>query len=169
MNDSDGHKPVPETDNPPGETRPERISLSRGPRPARILLSDDEPCVRDAIMLVIEFFFTGYVITDCSTGDEAWSELSKSEPDLLITDFNHPGLSLEEMLRLLSRKGTRFPVAVLSMTLASFPDVQQRILSLPGLTITIVHKPFLPAELKTCIINCLTPASDHHPTYRVLH
>ena len=65
MSENDGQKPPQnrsrkeeQTPKPPA---PESVSLLKGNRPARILLCDDEPCIRDCMRIIFDWTFDGPV------------------------------------------------------------------------------------------------------------
>lgn len=131
-------------------------SLLRGARPARILLLDDEPFVTDAMKLMLQFYFKDYTVAECRTGDDGWAAILQQRPDLLITDYGHPGLRLEEMLPRLSRRSASFPIIIASAYVSGLPDLQAQLLSQRGLTIKLLNKPFLAEELRAKVLECLT-------------
>lgn len=81
-------------------------------------------------------------------------------PDLLITDYGHLGLSLEELLHRLYRSRPKFPILVSSAYVGGCPELQQRLLSFPGFAIEFLNKPFTVADLKAKVLNCFTSASS---------
>ena len=78
-----------------------------------------------------------------TNGDEAWADLSQRDPDVLITDIQHPGLGGWEILRLLAAQKVKYPIVVLT----GYSDVNETICEashpeLRGLNITVMNKPF---------------------------
>lgn len=149
----------------PAQTPHEVISLLRGTRPARIILMDDEQFVRDAMKMMMEFYFKDYVTVECADGDKCWSEISRNMPDLLITDYGHTGMRLETMFPLLRRNQLRFPIIIASAYVSGMAELQKRLVSQPGLRITLLNKPFLAEDLKTRVIACLNgseSSSERH-------
>jgi DNA-binding response OmpR family regulator len=139
------------------------ISLLREAGPARIILLDDEQFVRDAIKMMLQFYFRDYLTVECANGDEGWSEISRQSPDLLITDYGHPGMRLETLFPLLRENQYQFPILIASAYVSSTPELQKRLLSQPGLKVTLLNKPFMAEDLKTRVISCLNgsfPAQD---------
>ena len=47
-------------------------------------------------------------------GDAAWAELTKVDPDILITDLLHPGLDGEEILNLLAAEKVDYPILLIA-------------------------------------------------------
>lgn len=120
---------------------PPAISLKRGNRPARIIVSDDEPFVREVLSLTIPWMFTDVEVIRCANGNEAWQQITHRPPDLLITDLRHPGLQVEEMLHRLYRHPKRFPVIVCSACLGS-RDIRSRLQSFTMFPVLLVDKPW---------------------------
>jgi CheY-like chemotaxis protein len=145
----------------PKQSQHELISLARGTRPERIIHLDDEPFVRDATKLMLDFYFKDYVTVECSTGDDAWNEISRQNPDLLITDYSHCGMRIEEMLSLLSRQSAKFPILIMSAFLGGCPDAKERLLSQADFSITLLNKPFLAEELKVEVLKCFDSATPN--------
>lgn len=115
--------PVPQ--NAKGLAEP--ISLLRDKRPARIVWLDDEPLVTTAGKMLFDFYFKDYDLMQCSTGDEAWREISRETPDLFIMDLIHHGLRLEDMLDLFSsREAVTFPILVVSVHAEAWQALRPR-------------------------------------------
>jgi CheY-like chemotaxis protein len=69
----------------------------------RILVVDDEDCIRDIMCCMLEP--TGYQCTATSSGSEALEKLdSGGEFDLLLSDLMMPGLNGLELLELATQK-----------------------------------------------------------------
>src|ERR1035438_9527359 len=97
----------------------EPISLSRrdahGVRPARIIwLDNEEALIRCASRLLSEYL-KDYRLIPCVNGDDALREIDRQPPDLLVTDYHHPGARLTEMLLRLEERPARFPVLLVSV------------------------------------------------------
>jgi CheY-like chemotaxis protein len=96
----------------------EPVSLSQrdahGIRPARIIwLDDEEALIRCASRLLPEYL-KDYRLIPCVNGDEALHEIARQPPDLLVTDYHHPGARLAEMLFRLEERPARFPILLVS-------------------------------------------------------
>jgi CheY-like chemotaxis protein len=166
MNEKNRHEsPSEDTGKPeshPKETRPEFVSLSSR-RPARIHLLDDEPCLREAMELILQFYFRDFVVVRSADGDQAWREISRSAPDLLITDYRHPGMQVEEMMHRLYRRPVKFPILVASAQACAIPGLKERLQSFPGFTVEFLEKPFLAADLKAQVLKCFNAVSAGAP------
>jgi two-component system phosphate regulon response regulator PhoB len=79
-----------------------------------IVIADDEHPVR--LILATKLRSEGYTVRECRDGDEAYEEVTRSIPDLLITDFQMPsmsGLALSMRLRL-EEPTSNLPVLMLT-------------------------------------------------------
>jgi PleD family two-component response regulator len=70
----------------------------------RILVVDDEPSIRDAVREILEG--RGYEVLTAADGLDGLQALSKSLPDLIISDLNMPRMSGFEFLTIVRE---RFP------------------------------------------------------------
>ena len=111
---------------------------------AKVLLCDDEV----HILRAAEFKLTrgGFDVRCAADGQEAWEEIERERPDMLITDFQMPRLNgLELIERLRARPDTReLPVIVLSAK--GFELSLQELAEKWGV-LAVLAKPFSPREL----------------------
>jgi DNA-binding NtrC family response regulator len=160
MNENDGQQPPPnrsdKEEQAPKPSPSESVSLLKGNRPARILLCDDEPTVRDCMRLLFEWSFRDYELAQCDTGHGTLREVARQTPDLLITDCCHVGLSFPETLPILYRMQVRFPIIVASAQIGG-PEIRDRLLSFPTFDIALLSKPFTAAELRNAVLQFLGP------------
>ena len=77
-------------------------------RPRRILVVDDEPVLRDLTSGALKR--AGYHVDTAKDGAEAWEILQQHGYDLLITDYNMPGLSGVELIKNVRAAGMGLPV-----------------------------------------------------------
>jgi FixJ family two-component response regulator len=111
--------------------------------PLRIVHVDDEDVLLKLIETTICAKFNNVTIQSFQNSDEAWRELSQTDPDLLITDDAMPGLSGEELVRRLAERRVQYPIIVTS----GWPPTEQWVRKYAGtnLNITFLRCPF---ELK---------------------
>lgn len=85
-----------------------------GPAPARILVADDEPPVREMLKVILES--DGYVVETAADGDEAWSKVRSFTPDLILTDVMMPRLNGYDLCRRVrsGRDTWRIPVVMVT-------------------------------------------------------
>jgi DNA-binding response OmpR family regulator len=132
------------------------ISLARPNRTARIVLLDDDSAARDIVRTMLPVWFRDYLLIECTTGDEAWREITRHTPDLLITDYGHTGYSFEELLHRFYRSRSKFPILLSSLYVGACPELQQRLVAFPAYTIGLLNKPFPLESLKSQVLKSLT-------------
>jgi DNA-binding NarL/FixJ family response regulator len=128
-------------------THQNESAADRPNHPLRIVLLDDEPQVRAAHRIMIQFRFADAVIIECEDGDEAWKILQASPPDLFITDLTHLGLRVEEMLKRLDEVQIQFPILVVSAFHEGLDLLREQHQANPQLPRGFLDKPFTAAAL----------------------
>jgi DNA-binding NtrC family response regulator len=114
--------------------------------PATILLVDDEPAVREGLMLSLRS--TGYRIRQAGSGQEALEALRAEPADLVISDHLMPGMTGLELLKLIR---DRFPDTVRIM-LTGHADLATAIAALnEGEIYRFLSKPCDRLELKVTV------------------
>ncbi len=112
-----------------------------------VLVADDEVHIREVISYKLQI--AGLEVITAHDGSEAL-ELAKSEsPDLLIVDYQMPGLTgLELCLSLRQEPGTsKIPAIMLT---AKGLDIEQAELDRAGISV-VIPKPFSPREVLSCV------------------
>lgn len=111
---------------------------------ANILVCDDEIHIVRAVQFKLSR--AGYEVRCAADGEQAWQEIERHPPDLLITDYQMPnmnGLALIERIR--ERGQTRdLPVIVLSAK--GFELSLQELADRWGV-LQVMDKPFSPRQL----------------------
>ncbi len=87
---------------------------AKGTRPARIIWLDDESKLIRAVSRLLPDYIKEYSLIACGDGNEALEEIARQAPDLLITDYHHPGARLDEILLRLEERPERFPILLVS-------------------------------------------------------
>ena len=105
----------------------------------RIVLVDDDLAQLEMIELAIRGWFKEVILLKFQDGDAAWQELSRTDPDFLITDWNHIGMGTSEMLALLAVRKKRYPILVAS---GFAQEEHLREYTQQKLNITLFPKPF---------------------------
>ncbi len=80
---------------------------------ARILVVDDEPDIVRLVVTILEA--RGHVVTVGRDGEEALARVRADPPDVLVIDFNLPGLDGLEVCRRLKADPTTRAVPILMM------------------------------------------------------
>lgn len=81
-------------------------------RPPRIVVVDDEDWLLEMLESSIRNKFKNVTIQTFQDSNEAWQELLRKDPDLLITRDKMPGLTGEDMVRRLVDKKVTYPIIV---------------------------------------------------------
>lgn len=80
--------------------------------PLRILLVDDDP---EALEMLCEFLADeGYLVETASDGRMALSKLEAFAADLLVTDYEMPGMSGDELIRFAQERRPGQPALMVS-------------------------------------------------------
>jgi DNA-binding NtrC family response regulator len=85
--------------------------LSDGSK-AQILVVDDDPCIRQALGLLLTF--AGYDVAAADNGVSAISQLNTMVPDLLVTDLNMPLMSGVELISYVRSQHPSVPIVAMS-------------------------------------------------------
>ena len=92
----------------------------------RILLAEDQAMVRGALWALLGLEPDIEVLGACADGEEAWRELQRLKPDLLVTDIEMPGLTGLELAQRIRRH--ELPVKVVIVTTFARPGYLRRAL-----------------------------------------
>lgn len=79
-----------------------------------IMLVDDQHNLALAVGKLLQEWFRQFELLHFENGDDAWEELRQVEPDLLITDWQHPGMDGAEIVARLAKRQAKFPVLMIS-------------------------------------------------------
>jgi len=79
---------------------------------ARILVVDDEPAIRDAMRMILEY--EGHDVVLAGSGQEALTLVEREAPDLVFLDIKMPGLDGLETLGRLKAQNDALPVVMIS-------------------------------------------------------
>ena len=93
------------------EPEPEAAQTTGSGLP-QILAVDDSPTMRQLLRNVLEL--AGYSVNLANDGPGALKELSKSTPDLILTDVNMPGMDGFTLVREIRKRKSTTPVAIVS-------------------------------------------------------
>lgn len=80
----------------------------------RILLAEDQAMVRGALSALLGLEADIEVVGAAADGEEAWRELQRLKPDILVTDIEMPGLTGLELAQRIQRQA--LPVKVVIVT-----------------------------------------------------
>ncbi|MER7545660.1 response regulator transcription factor [Spirillospora sp. NPDC127506] len=85
---------------------------TRGAGPARILVVDDEPAVRESLTSSLEF--EGYLVAGAADGVAALDQVERRAPDLVVLDVLMPRMDGLTACRRLRALGATMPVLMLT-------------------------------------------------------
>ncbi len=81
-------------------------------RGKRILLVDDEPSIRAALRMLLEF--NDHTVTEANDGTEALDLFTKGQFDLVTTDFQMPGMKGNEVAVRIKKVAPKQPILMIS-------------------------------------------------------
>ncbi|HXT40598.1 MAG TPA: response regulator [Candidatus Angelobacter sp.] len=108
-------------------------------QPRKIVLVDDDRTLLEIVEAVIRRWLNEVTLRVFDNGEEAWRELLRAAPDLLITDMNRPGLNGWKMLPLLTERKAKYPILVTSGSKSEELVLEY---ANKGLNVTFLPKPF---------------------------
>lgn len=111
----------------------------------RILVVDDEPLVCDAVKMMLEF--DGHDVATASNGKAALAVLEQGSVDLVITDFEMPGMKGDELAAAIKARDPLQPVVMIT---AYAEMLQASGNPLTGVDF-VISKPFLLENLREAI------------------
>jgi CheY-like chemotaxis protein len=92
---------------------------ARTPGPARILVVEDDPGVRQFIVECLEM--SGHRVTQAEHGEAGLAQLDVTEPDLVIVDFLMPGMNGAQLAAEVGIKRPDLPVIIAT----GYADMQE--------------------------------------------
>ncbi|HVV00442.1 MAG TPA: response regulator [Verrucomicrobiae bacterium] len=114
----------------------------------RILVVDDEPSVCQAVKMMLEF--DDHSVDTAGSGSEALDKFDAGEFDLVITDFDMPGMKGDKLALMLKERAEEVPVLMIT--------AHAEMLSLPLKGIEcVISKPFLLENLREAIRKSAVP------------
>jgi DNA-binding response OmpR family regulator len=119
----------------------------------RIILVDDEKHMLQLFDLYLHEWFDALELVPFQNGDAAWREFTRQEPDLLITDWFHPGLDGGELVRKLAEKKSKVPVLMISACDVEFVHEFAN----SGVNVVFLQKPFGSEQLWRAINDLAGP------------
>jgi len=125
--------------------------------PERILIADDDECMRDLVSLALTG--DGYAVSATADGEQAWTELHHEHYDLLLTDNDMPRLQGLKLVERMRREGMSLPVIIASGTYCGSANP-----TVPELQIAaVLPKPFELSELLETVQGALHLAGEPNP------
>lgn len=136
----------------------------------RIVLVDDEEFTHEMVDLVLRESLRRYTLVKFQNRDEAWQELQRQQPDLLITDMlstnvpgrtEHYGMSGGELLERLTELRVTYPIMVVSGSFSvSGWEAYAKRCARPQLNVSFLTKPYTVALFQQALRKCLGPTGE---------
>jgi GAF domain-containing protein/ActR/RegA family two-component response regulator len=130
---------------------PKKVPAPPSPRPAKILVIEDEPEIRK--LLVDLLAGQGHTVAACPDGASGLARFQAGPFDLVITDLGMPGLSGWEVARLVKERRPETPVTLITGWGDQIDPEEARANGVEFL----VTKPFKLAEVTAVVSQALTP------------
>jgi CheY-like chemotaxis protein len=117
----------------------------------KVLVVDDE--IHIIHVVAIKLRNNGYEVISAENGEEAFVLAYKEKPDIIVTDFQMPGMTGLELVRELRQNETTKDIPVIMLTARGFAveDKEKEELEISEL----LSKPFSPKELLRSIEDVL--------------
>lgn len=117
----------------------------------KVLVADDE--IHIIHVVAIKLRNNGYEVLPAENGGEAFTLACKEKPDIIVTDFQMPGMTGLELVRKLRQSETTKDIPVIMLTARGFAveDREKDELEISEL----LSKPFSPKELLRSIEDVL--------------
>jgi len=122
----------------------------------RILLCDDASFIRDLIKRTLKNFFPQCEITEAADGKKAQALLNKQDVDLILSDWEMPGLSGEELLRWVRAQPRHSDTPFIMVT--SLGGKENIVKAVQAGVSDYLGKPFSPEELVQKVHKTLSKA-----------
>jgi two-component system, response regulator, stage 0 sporulation protein F len=148
---------------PPGrETHRALKSNSAAPKPARVLIVDDERNIRDSLAKVLKS--EGYEVRVAENGKQALTNYEPDRTDLVLLDLNMPVLNGWDALNRLFALNPHQAVIIIT---GKSPQLSWAAQPVPG---TLIEKPIDMTELLNCMKGVLAePQSDRERRVQIQH
>jgi two-component system alkaline phosphatase synthesis response regulator PhoP len=117
----------------------------------KVLVADDE--IHIVHVVTIKLRNNGYEVISAENGTDAFALACKEKPDIIVTDFQMPGMTGVELVRKLRQNETTKDIPVIMLTARGFAveDKEKEELEISEL----LSKPFSPKELLRSIDDIL--------------
>lgn len=128
-------------------------------RPLRIVSVDDEALRLEIVEMVVSANFKGVTVQSFRDPEEAWQELSRTDPDLLITDDIMGKLNGDELVGRLADRKVAYPIIVIN---GYGPERDQWVLDYAkqGVDVTVLRAPYSMESLARAVESGLKISRD---------
>lgn len=132
--------------------------------PRRIVVVDEYEGTRKSYRAILGNYFNTPKCLDFFDGNLAWAELSRFDPDLLITDVRHPGLNGLQLLERLAERKATFPIFLISFFDESLTAKWLAQRTSEGLKLDYLMKPWIVWEIEHLLQIWFGPSDN--PKYK---
>lgn len=117
----------------------------------KVLVADDE--IHIVHVVTIKLRNNGYEVLSAENGDDAFKLACEEKPDIIVTDYQMPGMTGVELVRKIRQNETTKDMPVIMLTARGFAveDKEKEELGISE----IISKPFSPKELLRSIEDIL--------------
>ncbi len=129
----------------------------------KILIIDDDKLIRKVFKMTL--IKEGFDIIEAEDGESGLSLVRSERPDLVITDYQMPGISGLDVLSEIRKLKINLPVILLT----AFGDVVLTIKSIQFGAFDYLEKPVSPEILKTTVVQALKSVKRSNSLTGVLH
>jgi CheY-like chemotaxis protein len=120
----------------------------------RILVAEDEPGVREALVLLLSL--DGHNVTEATNGKEALEIFQTDRFDVVITDYAMPTMKGDELAANINQLKPTQPVIMISAHAQTLADSGN---PLTGIKV-VLAKPFMLADLREALANVLADQGE---------
>lgn len=122
----------------------------------RILVTDDEPGMRDGTVRALEGFRArfeevdadvAYTVETAATGEQALAIIAERAPDLLLLDYKLPGISGLDVLARIQESGGD----MITIMITAYASLETAITATKQGAFDFLTKPFTPQELRVAV------------------
>ncbi|MDP1796789.1 MAG: response regulator [Planctomycetaceae bacterium] len=117
-----------------------------------ILVAEDNRVMSDVMRFNLQK--AGYHVTIARNGTEAWELLQSARFDVLVTDYQMPGLTGEEVCKAMRTHRPDLHLPIIFLSARGLELSVERMKSELGIE-TLLHKPFSPRELLEAVAKCV--------------
>ncbi len=119
----------------------------------RLLVVDDDALIRRSLGALLRI--DGYEVDEAAGGAEALRVLEAERPDLVVTDFNMPGIDGMQLLREIRTRRADLPVILVT----GYGTVEQAVEAMKSGAYDYVSKPIIDDEMRMVIRRALEERS----------
>ncbi|WP_279611128.1 response regulator transcription factor [Thermostichus vulcanus] len=145
---------------PKNSIPPNRSSMAAAEAPARVMLVDDEPGLRDAVQAYLED--SGFEVIPAAHPQQALQLLSTTQPQLIISDIMMPGIDGYQFLAQLRQLEPYSHLPVVFLTAKGM--TADRIQGYRAGVDAYLPKPFDPEELVAIVSNLIERSRSANPS-----